>query len=181
MELKQSNPKAFETIALALKSLSGLTGKVGWFPGAEYEDGTPVAYVAALNEVGHGSTPPRPFMRPTAIEEKKEWSSIAAQGSREVVKGRLTGEGVMEILTKKAEDDVAKTITALTSPPLSPVTIEIRAMKKRNPDLKVTGAIVGQAAEKVKQPGYETPNVSVKPLNDSGHMINTLTHVVIKE
>lgn len=180
MKLTRSNPKAFATITNALKELSGLQGKVGWFESAKYENGTPVAYVMMLNEVGHGKTPPRPVMRPTAAENTKKWGETAVGAARQVVAGVLSGTGAMDIITTQAEGDVSKTIADLTSPALSPVTIELRAMKKRNPDLKITGATVGIAAQRVKQPGYVTPNVSTKPLVDSGLAISTLTHIVEK-
>lgn len=42
----------------ALKNINGLTTKVGWFPGAKYPNGTPVAYVAVIQEYGTGFTHP---------------------------------------------------------------------------------------------------------------------------
>jgi len=177
-ELKRGNPKAFETIGLKLKALAGLTGRVGWFEDSKYDDGTPVAYVAALNELGHGKTPPRPFMRPTAIAERDAWIEVAARGARAVVAGSANPRQVMEQLTSKAEADVRDAILALTEPALSPITIELRAMKKRDPNLRVTGATVGEAARKVAQPGYVTPNVSTKPLIDTDVMERTLTSKV---
>ena len=41
----------------ALK-ISGMKTSVGWFPGAKYQDGTPVAYVAAIQEYGTVFTHP---------------------------------------------------------------------------------------------------------------------------
>lgn len=179
MKLTRSAPKAFEKLDLALKALAGIQGKVGWFESAKYENGTPVAYTMSLNEMGDGPTPPRPFMRPTAIDKKKEWVDIAAEGARRVLAGNASPQTVMELLTTKAEGDVSKTITDLTAPALSPITIEIRAMKKRNPNLKVTGATVGEAAARVNAPGYVAPTgVSTKPLNDTGRALATLTHIV---
>lgn len=181
MELKRSRSNSLEALSLKLKELEGVQAKTGWFPAAKYEDGTPVAYAAALNELGHGNTPARPTMRPTAIAKKEEWSKIAAEGARQIVKGNATAFDVMDSLGLRAEVDVASAIAHLSSPPLSPVTIEIRAMKKKNPDLKITGATVGIAAQRVKQPGYQTPSgVSTKPLNDTGTMFNTLTHITEK-
>lgn len=179
MELKRSNPKAFQTLDLALKSLARIEGKTGWFESSKYEDGTPVAYVMALNELGHGPTPARPTMRPTAIQKENEWRDVAAQASRAVVNGKMTAVDAMEALTIKAEGDISKAIAQLTSPALSPITIELRAMKKRNPNLRVTAATVGIAARRVREPGYMPPSgVSDKPLIDSGLAIATLTHVV---
>lgn len=172
--------KAFEKLDLKLKELAGIEGRVGWFESARYEDGTPVAYVMAIQELGSPPIPPRPFMRPTAIDKKDEWIKVAAQASKGALAGNMSAENVMELLTLKAESDVHDTIESITSPPLSPITIELRAMKMRDPNIKITGKTVGEAAAKVNKPGYQTPNVSTKPLNDTGFAIATLTHVVEK-
>ena len=178
-KITRSNPKAFETLELKLKELEKIQAKTGWFETSRYEDGTPVAFAAALNELGHGNTPARPFMRPAAMDHKGEWAETAAKGARAVLNGDMPPKSVMELVAAQSQSDVLDAIVEVHSPPLSPVTIEIRAMKKRNPDLKVTGTTVGEAARKVHAPGYQQPSgVSVKPLNDSGLMIATLTHVV---
>ena len=179
--MRRSNSKALETLALNLKQLNRIEGRTGWFADASYEDGTPVAYVAALNELGHGKTPPRPFMRPTIAEKRTEWIGIARNGAQEVLNNRLAPVFIMEQLTQAAEDDIKNTILAIYEPPLSPITIELRAMKKRNPNLHVTGRTVGIAAATVNKPGYQTPDVNTKPLVDTGFMIATLTHVVEKK
>ncbi|OWK42055.1 hypothetical protein [Fimbriiglobus ruber] len=177
MEVKRGNPKAFETLAAKLKELSGIETKVGWFPSATYEDGTPVALVASVQEFGHGPIPPRPFFRPTIAAEENNWKQYAAQGAKAVLKGSLTAFAVMDGLGERAQEDVKETINQITSPPLSPITLELRAMKYKNPALKITGATVGEAAARVRQPGYQlasgTPD---KPLIDSKLMITTLTH-----
>lgn len=178
MKLTRSNPKALETISVNLQSLASVQGKVGWFETSKYPDGTPVAYVAALNELGHGKTPPRPTMRPTAIEQRNAWTELAGYLATQVLQGKITGYQAMDTLTLQAEGDVGKTLAEITTPELSPITIELRYMKKKNPGLVVTAATVGQAAARVAQPGYVTPDVSVKPLNDTGLEIATLTHIV---
>jgi hypothetical protein len=173
----RSNPKAFEKLNLALKQLEGVETKVGWFPSAVYPDGTPVALAAAANEFGHGPVPPRPFFRTTGAAEKANWSQYAAQGAKDVLNGRLTAMQVMDGLGERAQEDVKETINQITSPPLSPITLELRAMKHKNPELRITGTLIGQVAAKVKQPGYQlasgTPD---KPLIDSRLLITTLTH-----
>ena len=183
--VKRSNPKAFEKLNFRIKELAGIETKVGWFETAKYPDGTSVAYVAAIQELGantgHGVIPPRPFMRPTVAEEKKAWVKLVGDGAKEAIKGDVTMFTVMDALGQKAEADIAATITHITAPPLSPVTIELRAMKKANPNLVITLHTVGIAAAKVNQPGYQKPTVSDKPLNDTGVMLATLTHVTETE
>ncbi|OWK47570.1 hypothetical protein [Fimbriiglobus ruber] len=83
----------------------------------------------------------------------------------------------MDGLGERAQEDVKETINQITSPPLSPITLELRAMKHKNPALKITGATVGEAAARVRQPGYQLASgTSDKPLIDSKLMITTLTH-----
>jgi hypothetical protein len=176
--LKRDNPAAFQKLDLALKQLKGIETRVGWFPAATYEDGTKVAYVASIQEFGAGPIPPRPFFRPTVLEQQTAWREYAAQGARAVLKGSLSAFAVMDGLGERAQEDVKETINQITSPPLSPITLELRAMKHKNPALKVTGKTVGEAAYKVNQPDYKlasgTPD---KPLIDSKNLITTLTHV----
>lgn len=50
--LTRSNPKAFETLVASLKGMDGVQAKAGWFESSVYEDGTPVAYIAAIQEMG---------------------------------------------------------------------------------------------------------------------------------
>lgn len=179
--VRRDNPKAFETLENRLKELAGVETKVGWFPGATYPDGTKVAYVAAIQEYGAGPIPPRPFFRTTVADRKAAWAQDAANGARAVLKGSVTGEQVMDALGERAQEDVKETINQITSPPLSPITLELRAMRHKNPNLKITGALVGQVAAKVRQPGYTlasgTPD---KPLVDSRLLITTLTHTTEK-
>lgn len=169
--------KALQALELKLKELEGVETKVGFFPSAKYEDGTPVAYVASIQEYGHGPIPPRPFFRTTMAKEKTAWGEYAAQGAKAVLKGSLSARDAMDGLGERAQEDVKETINQITSPPLSPITLELRAMKHKNPELKVGGKLVGEVAAKVKQPGYQlaagTPD---KPLIDSKTLITTLTH-----
>jgi hypothetical protein len=168
---------AFDKINLALKHLDGIETKVGWFPSARYPDGTPVAYVMSVQEFGYGPIPPRPFFRTTVAEEKETWSKYAAEGAKAVLAGKLSAFDVMDGLGERAQEDVKETINQITSPPLSPITLELRAMKHKDPTLRITGTLVGQVAAKVKQPGYQlasgTPD---KPLIDTKNAITTLTH-----
>lgn len=50
--IRRSNPGAFETLRTRLKELDGKVAKAGWFETSKYEDGTPVAYIAAIQEFG---------------------------------------------------------------------------------------------------------------------------------
>lgn len=164
-----------KTVIAALKSLDGMQADVGWFPSARYESGTPVAYVMALNEYGHGKTPPRPFFRPAIRENQAKWNDLIRKAAKSVLNGKDTPQFAIEKVVIEAESDVRDAILAVHSPALSPITLELRAMKKRNPNLKVTAATVGEAARRIRQPGYTTPSVNDKPLIDTGLAIATLS------
>lgn len=177
-EITQSNPNWANQINLQLAALEKVQGKVGWFESAKYEDGTPVAYVATIQEFGapERSIPARPFMRPTQAEKSNEWRETAAALAKKMVVGVIEAADVMEMLTMKAESDVSKTIASIDSPPLSKITLGAR--KYRQDGKKVTGATIGEIARKIKEGTLDVSGVSTKPLNDTGYMISTLTHTV---
>jgi hypothetical protein len=144
----------------AAVDLGQRTGRVGWFPSAKYEDGTPVAGVAAVQELGSASQgiPPRPFFRPTGDEKSKEWAATAKGLSRAVMRGQLAPANLFEQLCLSAEGDVRATITKLQTPALAPETI---------------------AARKRKLTKGKAPKSTIeKPLVDSGYLLATLTSQV---
>ena len=153
---KSASFKAFEE---NVKELDGLTAKAGWFESSVYPNGTPVAYVAAIQEYGYpaGGIPPRPFMRPTIARERANWRALMLSGAKAIVAGNETPYSVMDKISAKAAGDVAKTIASITSPPLKPATIAARARKRV--DRSITTSLS-------------------KPLVDTALMINSITHVV---
>lgn len=177
MEMKRDNPKAFKTLSLRLKELGGVESKIGWFESAVYDEGRPVAAVAAGNELGipSRSIPPRPFFRTTEAEQSEEWKKTAAEAAKRVLAGQMTGYDAMELLGQKAEFDVAKKIESITAPVLSPITIGAR--KYRREGKKVTGATIGEIARKLKEGKLDLTGVPTKPLDDTHKMLDTLTHV----
>lgn len=147
----------------ALAGLKGVVGKVGWFNTAKYPDGTPVAYIAAVQEFGwpEGNIPPRLPMRSTSAEKRGEWGAVAERASKAVLTGKLSAVAAMEMLGLKGAGDIRKAIAAVMSPPLKVNTVKARlAGKKQGNVVSVTIA---------------------KPLVDTGHMLATLTNVVEKE
>jgi len=175
MPVVKHSQDGWNKLDLAIKELESKVSKAGWFESNKYEDGTPVAYIASIQEIGcpERSIPPRPFMRPTIAEKKADWASIAELGAKAILKGDVTAENVMGQLADSAVGDVKKTISSIHTPVLSPITIELRAMKKNGE--KITGATVGVASAKVASEGYKTPQgVSIKPLIDSGILFDTM-------
>lgn len=159
VKVKRVVEPAGRQLEIALKNLQGKIGKVGWFEKSKYEDGTPVAYVAAIQEYGSpiNNIPPRPTMRPTITAKQNEWRKIAETGAKRVLAGTATAGDVMEGIGLAAAGDVRKAISVLTEPPLSERTIENRRRKRA--DKKTIGSLT-------------------KPLIDTGIMLGTLTNTV---
>lgn len=134
-----------------LKEIESKQVQVGWFETSKYEDGTPVAYVATIQEFGHGAIPARPFMRPTMQQQREEWKSTLKKGFKRVVNDQMDAEEMLLAFGLSAAGDVASSIEAVTAPPLSQATLEARQAKKK------------------------TEGVSNKPLVDTGQMIQSVT------
>lgn len=154
-------------LEVGLKSLNGKTGKVGWFKGDTYPTGVSVAKVAAVQEYGFApkNIPPRPFMRPTIVQYKATWKSIAYNKSLEVIKGKTTAYNVMEDIGNHAAGKIRKTISNLYTPSLQFSTIQARLSRRK----------IGKKGRPYT--AKEIGNL-YKPLVDTRHMYNTLTSEV---
>ena len=108
----------------------GVSGvKVGFFSTARYEDGTPVAAVAAWNEFGTKNIPERPFFRQAIAQMEDGIANIIKAGIKAetmVVDHRLADQ-----VGAYAQGQIQESITALREPPNSPSTI--RAKQSSNP------------------------------------------------
>ena len=145
-----------ERLRATLKDVGSKQIRVGFFPEAEYPDGTPVAYVAAIHEFGYpqGNIPARPFMRPTAEQKKSEWGRQIAGAIRGAIDGKVDITQAFDALGASSAGDIARTISRVTAPPLKKTTLAARQARKK------------------------TPGVSKKPLVDTGQMIQSVSHVV---
>lgn len=166
-----NNP--FSDLILKIASLGKIEGKVGWFETSKYPDGMQVAEVAQMQEFGTKTIPARPFMRPAIIKNQNKWQDVINKVSAQVVKGNMTAVSAMDVITEVAATDIVEEIKAVTSPPLSPITIGLRKYKQQG--RTITGRTVGEVAERLKDGTLDLSGVSTKPLNDTGHMIATLT------
>lgn len=168
-----------QRLHVALDQLAGVKGKVGWFESAKYADGTPVAYVATIQEFGHGAIPPRPFMRPTTEAKRGAWRDIAARGAKAVLKGTVTGKAMMDTIGLQAAGDISKTISQITTPQLAPTTIELR--RRARAGQTITGKTVGAAHKAVNAgatPRGDAGASENKPLVFTGILLATLTSAV---
>ena len=105
--------------------------KIGFFAKSKYPDGTPVAYVAYLNEMGIHN-PRRPFMRRTVRRNLKKW----VNGIRHNIKyGGLSRSNVLNAYRKAgivAAGDVKKTIQSWEPGGNSPATVKAKERRGRN-------------------------------------------------
>lgn len=187
MKIKVSGDSA--TIKKALAELNSKEIRVGFFDTAKYPDGTPIAYVAAIQEFGHKSIPPRPFMRPAENKNKSKWAKQIAQGIKAAMGGEITIEQALEQVALGAAGDVKKAIKAVNSPPLSLLTLLLRKHKKDPDGERIGGKFIGKKAGEI---GFMGPRpksdksmsisgVSTKPLVDTGMMIQAVTGAVISK
>lgn len=179
MKTTHTRTPAGEALRVAIKGVEGIKGRVGWFDSAKYPDGTSVAYVATIQEFGYASIPPRLGMRNLRTRKQNEWISEGAQVTRLMCRGELSPTGAMELLALKAAGDMRKAISTVQSPPLSEITLMLREYKLANPGAPVGGKLVGQMAARVAKGERATISGSAaKPLNETGYLLATLTHLV---
>lgn len=173
----ESDPKFFDKLESAFKDIERRELKVGWFEAAKYESGTPVAYVASIQEFGvpERSIPARPFMRPTYIAQINKWRALLDSLIGAALEGKTTITGIFDIVGKKIVADIRATIESITSPPLSPITLGAR--KYRREGKEVTGATIGEIAQLLKEDKLDISGVPAKPLDDTHFMITTLAHI----
>jgi hypothetical protein len=166
-----------ERIGNIPKGFDGQVGQVGWFPTAKYETGTPVAYVALIQEKGAPAVgiPPRPFIQPTIDEKKADWTALMAEGMREVVKGTMSPKDVLEGVGLQAAGDIRATLAAANVAPLSPVTVLLRKWKKEGRTINRT---VVQEARAAIAAGASIAGIPDTPLHDSGLMQATISNTV---
>ena len=176
---RKSSP---EKIALQGIANINLVAKVGFFESAKYPDGTPIAYVAAIQEYGveSQSIPARPFFRPTIDENRAKWQQDFSKLVKRVSNGKMEAKQAYDAMGLLASGAVSKTIATITAPPLSKITLLAR--KYRLAGGKVTGKTIGMFAAQIKKnPDIDVSGVSAKPLNDTGMLLAHLTHTVEKK
>ena len=123
---------AGQRLQAALSQLGKKAVRIGVFESARYEDGTPVAGVAAVQELGSpvNNTPPRSFMRSTAEDKKQEWADLGKQGMVAVLSGTESVDSVMEKIGLVAAGQVRAKIGSITQPALAQSTIDAKGFEK---------------------------------------------------
>lgn len=176
MGVKRDNPNAFKNLEIRIKELEGYTAKVGWFANAKEENGTPSAYVATVQEYGHGKIPPRLGLRETLKNKQDIWKDFTKGAAKKVLSGQWNGRSAMEALGYQGQKDIYKRINSNPGPPLSELTLALR--KKRESGVKITGSIVWETYHKL-QDGDNVPlSTNTQTLVDSGRLLNNLEVLV---
>ncbi len=155
--------------------------QVGWFDGVNYEDGKPVAGIAALNEFGSKTAPARPFIRPAVADNQSKWADIYAQMARQWISGSGDYAGVLTTVGLVAEADIRNAIVTGDHQALSPITLALRRLRNDNVPIggKLIGAVAGAiAAGETGSGQLGQPSDNRDPLRETGYMIATLTHNV---
>lgn len=150
--------------------------RIGFLAGATYPDGTPVAMIAAIQEFGapRARIPPRPFFRSMIVKHKGEWGKELGLVLKSV---DYDAKIALDQMGQHIAGELRQSIVDTMAPGLSPITLMLRMMRKKNPALVVTGRTVGEAARRVAA-GEKATGVSTKPLVDSGHLLNSIDHEV---
>lgn len=154
MKITQDNSgsEALEKLADQMKRAKL---EVGFFDTATYPDGTPVAYVAAIQEFGNpaGNNPSRPFFR-NAISKNDGWKDLASKAMNAVVEGRIELNQALNQMGLKMGADVQESITDGSYEELKQSTLDARQSRKR------------------------TEGVASKPLIDTGQMLQAVSYSV---
>lgn len=119
--------RRMSNIAKRLDGASEL--RVGFLEGATYPDGTPVATVAAANELGRPDKgqPPRPFFRQMIDESSPNWG-------RQIGKLLKANGGdsaaALDAMGSVIKGQLQRSINQFTSPPLAPSTVAAKGFDK---------------------------------------------------
>ena len=136
------------------EEFNGLVAQVGLPSGINYEDGTPVAQVAAIQEFGAPAQkiPARPFIRPTVKEQKEQWTKIIAKSVPKVLENKMSAFDVLDLVGRVAAADIQTKISSIYSPPLSPITIRRKGSSK---PLIETGLMLASVSNAVNKTGSD--------------------------
>lgn len=145
------------------------TLNVGFLEDATYPDGTSVATVAAIQNFGAPAVgiPPRPYFTNMVRRYRETWGPAVGK----LLKANdMDAPAALATMGLVIKGELQQQIVETMGPPLSPVTLMLRKMKKDNPDLVVSGATVAEARQRVDA-GESYGGVSTKPLVDTGHLL----------
>lgn len=150
-----SSQGGLDRLAQSIATLETKRAQVGFFDTSFYPDGTPVAYIASIQEFGSGPIPPRSFMRSTVTEQRDAWRAMLAKGAKRVLADKMTAQQMLEAFGLMAAGQVKEKIAAIMAPELAPSTLyarQHRTTKPRNTSTKPlvdTGVLISSVDSKV--------------------------------
>lgn len=149
--IRKPNPEGQKRLQRALREFGHAQTQVGYFESAKYEDGTPVAYVAAIMEEGYapGNIPARPTMRPAGKETEKMAHSRSKDMMKSILNGTDTMVSVMTKIGAFCSGSIKKNISELTQPPLAISTVLSRLSFKKQGN----GSVSVSVAKPLIRPG----------------------------
>jgi len=162
---------ALKDLSKKISSASKL--RVGFMEGATYDDGTSVAMVAAIQNYGAPGRkiPPRPFFTTSIEQNSGDWPNTLKRALKDT---DYDAKAALGVLGEEIVGQIKQAIIETNAPPLSPVTVMLRGMRHHDSSLVVSGATVGEAAQRVAD-GKTNYGASTKPLIDDGTMLNAVT------
>lgn len=142
----KGSDKVMAALADIAKRMGGGSVEVGFMSEATYPDGTPVAAVAFWNEYGNPeqNRPPRPFFRRMIAKESPSWAGKMAKLAKST---NYDGARVLGLMGEDVKGALQQSINDLSSPPLSPVTVDAKGFAKPLID---TGHMLNSIDYKVK-------------------------------
>lgn len=151
--------------------------KVGFFEGATEPNGASTAMIAAIQNFGapKAGIPPRPFFSNMVKNNAESWGPALGKDLQEK---NFDAAAALALLGDEIAGELRKAIIDTNSPPLSPVTLLLRARFGNNPQ-DITFADVMQARHDVASgtKAKVTPT-QAKPLVWTGHLLNSVEYKV---
>lgn len=184
MDTRREAGKDKKQLQMLIKGLDGAQARVGWFETAKYENGTPVAGIAMVQEFGSPAAriPPRSFIRTTIAQKRNAWRQGVGIASARSLRGQSDPLEIMEALAMTAAGDFRKKITEIWAPPLKPETVmrRIRRLSAYR-DLKTRSGKIRHMKRRLRRRRDFTIPLSInKPLVDTGMMLDSLTYDVAR-
>jgi hypothetical protein len=167
------------TLTEIARKMGGGKVRIGFLEGATYPDGTPVAFVAAMNEFGHEGrfpAPPRPAFRNMIKKESPGWPAKMADLAKAT---NFDGKLVLKIMGEDIAGALRQSIIETNDPPLSQTTLILRKRFWSNPgDITMSDVISAQQAAARGDNGAS--GTQAKPLVWSGHELASVGYEVTR-
>lgn len=161
------------------EKMGGGKVRIGFLEGATYPDGTPVAFVAAMNEFGHEGNfpaPPRPAFQNMIKNESPGWPAKMADLAKAT---SYNGKLVLQLMGEDIAGALKESIINTNDPPLSQTTLILRKRFWTNPgDITASDVVAAQRAAASGEEGAS--GTQAKPLVWSGHELASVGYEVVR-